>query len=87
MFGLKNVDNLGMSFVSAEFTESRPLQLPQSGLGVHEELEGALSGQVTPADPRDIPFYMTPFSGYKAGGRTRKGGCLEWSLSSQVTVM
>jgi len=35
--------------------------------------EGAQPGQLTPTDPRDIPYHVTSCSVYKAGGR-RKGG-------------
>ena len=48
---------------------------------------GTQAGQLTPTGQRDTPYRVTSCSACKAGGRRRKGGCLElWHLSSQVAV-
>ena len=44
------------------------------GWGCTRSWEGTQLGQLTPTDQRDIPYHMTSWSAYKAGGRRRKGG-------------
>lgn len=64
MFGARssiyNRDVLALaeqSFHSAKaFGASHPTP-PEGGLGVHKELGGTQLGQLTPADPRDIPHH------------------------------
>ena len=77
-----SVDNPGMfSFLlSSAYTEPRPLlplTPPASSWGCTRSWEGTQLGQLTPTDQRDIPYHMTSWSAYKAGGRRRKEVYLE----------
>lgn len=75
----------------AALAQSRPFLLShQSAVGswgCTTPWEGTEPGQVTPAEQRDVPDHLPSCSAHRAGGKKRKGGCLErWHLCPQVTT-
>ena len=64
---------------SSAHTEPRPFLLltpphQPAGWGYARSRAGTQLGQLTPADPRDVPCHTASCSAYKAGGGRRKGG-------------
>lgn len=86
------VDNSGNVFVTVEqcwlrekaFSSSHPCH--QGGCwGCTGKWEGTQQGQLTPANPRDIPHHMASCAAYKSGGRRRQEDHSGWwDLCSQV---
>lgn len=70
-----NIDNIIL--LSNICTESRHFLLlvashQWQGCGCTSSWEGTQLNQLTPTDPRDILYHMSPCSACKAGGRRRK---------------
>lgn len=83
-FILESAGNTGMALLllSSAHTEPRPILLlpsphptpPARGLGVHKELGGVTTRQLTLTDPNDIADHMVSC---KAGEEERRRGHLE----------
>lgn len=79
IYAENSVDNMKMLTIVEQFlhrakalSSSHPTS-PGRKLGVHK-LGGRQLGQLTPTDQRNIAYYVTSCSAYRAGGRTRKEG-------------